>query len=67
MIAGGVNAKSLSAFMGHTSVTITLDRYGHLSPARRTRPRTSSTPTYEPRQGELNERALHVRCTALHG
>jgi integrase len=32
MIAAGVNAKALSAFMGHSSVTITLDRYGHLMP-----------------------------------
>ncbi len=32
MIAAGVNAKALSTFMGHTSVTITLDRYGHLFP-----------------------------------
>lgn len=32
MIAAGVNAKALSAFMGHASITITLDRYGHLFP-----------------------------------
>jgi integrase len=32
MIAAGVNPKALSAFMGHSSVTITLDRYGHLMP-----------------------------------
>jgi integrase len=32
MIAAGVNAKALSTFMGHSSVTITLDRYGHLMP-----------------------------------
>jgi integrase len=32
MIAAGVNAKALSAFMGHASITITLDRYGHLMP-----------------------------------
>jgi integrase len=32
MIAAGVNAKALSTFLGHTSVTITLDRYGHLFP-----------------------------------
>ncbi len=28
MIAAGVNAKALSVYMGHASVTITLDRYG---------------------------------------
>src|SRR6201999_1901469 len=32
MIAAGVNAKALSLFMGHASITITLDRYGHLFP-----------------------------------
>ncbi len=32
MIAAGINAKALATFMGHTSVTITLDRYGHLFP-----------------------------------
>jgi integrase len=30
MIAAGVNAKALSSYMGHASVTITFDRYGHL-------------------------------------
>ena len=32
MIAAGVNAKALSTYMGHASITITLDRYGHLRP-----------------------------------
>jgi integrase len=32
MIAAGVNAKSLSAWLGHSSIAITLDRYGHLMP-----------------------------------
>jgi integrase len=32
MIAAGVNAKALSAYMGHASVSITFDRYGHLMP-----------------------------------
>lgn len=32
MIAAGVNPKALSTFMGHASITITLDRYGHLFP-----------------------------------
>jgi integrase len=32
MIAARVNAKALSIFMGHSSITITLDRYGHLFP-----------------------------------
>jgi len=32
MIATGVNAKALSTYMGHASITVTLDRYGHLLP-----------------------------------
>jgi integrase len=32
MIASGVNTKALSTYMGHSSITITLDRYGHLMP-----------------------------------
>jgi integrase len=32
MIDAGVNAKALSTYMGHSSITITLDRYGHLFP-----------------------------------
>jgi hypothetical protein len=30
MIAAGVNIKALSEFLGHASITITLDRCGHL-------------------------------------
>jgi hypothetical protein len=32
MIAAGVNAKALSAFMGHSSIRLTFDPYGHLMP-----------------------------------
>jgi integrase len=32
MIAAGVNVKALSTYMGHASITITFDRYGHLMP-----------------------------------
>jgi len=32
MIAAGANAKAISSYMGHASVTITYDRYGHLMP-----------------------------------
>jgi hypothetical protein len=32
MIAAGVNLKALSSYLGHSSITITLDRYGHLLP-----------------------------------
>ena len=36
MIGAGVNAKALSTYMGHASVTITYDRYGHLMPGNET-------------------------------
>jgi integrase len=32
MIAAGVNAKALTIYMGHASVQISYDRYGHLMP-----------------------------------
>jgi integrase len=32
MIAAGINAKALSSYMGHSTITVTLDRYGHLLP-----------------------------------
>jgi integrase len=32
LIAAGENIKAISTYMGHASVTITLDRYGHLLP-----------------------------------
>lgn len=32
MIAAGVNAKALSTYMGHATIAITMDRYGHLMP-----------------------------------
>jgi integrase len=32
MIAAGVNAKALAAFMGHSSIKVTFDLYGHLMP-----------------------------------
>jgi integrase len=32
MIAAGVNAKALSTYIGHASISITMDRYGHLMP-----------------------------------
>ncbi len=32
MIAAGVAAKNISTYMGHSSIAITMDRYGHLMP-----------------------------------
>jgi integrase len=36
MIAAGINPKALQTYMGHSSITITLDRYGHLLPGNET-------------------------------
>ena len=40
MIAAGINTKALSTYMGHSSITITLDRYGHLLPGNETQAAT---------------------------
>jgi integrase len=32
MIAAGVNAKALATYMGHSNISVTFDRYGHLMP-----------------------------------
>jgi len=32
MIAAGVNAKAITQYLGHSSIEITFDRYGHLMP-----------------------------------
>ena len=36
MIAAGANAKALPSYMGHASIAITFDRYGHLMPGNET-------------------------------
>lgn len=32
MAEPAVNARALSVYLGHSSITVTLDRYGHLLP-----------------------------------
>jgi len=39
-IAAGLNVKTLSTYMGHATITITLDRYGHLMPGSEVEART---------------------------
>lgn len=39
-IAAGLNVKTLSTYMGHATITITLDRYGHLMPGSEIEART---------------------------
>ena len=60
MIAAGVNAKALSTFLGHASVTITLDRYGHLFPGSR---RGRGPPRQLPRTVRRRGSHVRVRCT----
>jgi len=36
MVAANVNIKALSTFMGHSSIVVTLDTYGHLLPGSET-------------------------------
>jgi integrase len=48
MIAAGVNAKALQTFMGHASITVTLDTYGHLMPGSEAEAAARSTPTSRP-------------------
>ena len=49
MIAAGVNAKALCEYMGHASIAITLDRYGHLMPGNEEQAAACSTPTWNVR------------------
>lgn len=32
LIAAGANAKAITTYMGHSSIRVTFDRYGHLMP-----------------------------------
>ena len=64
MIAAGVNAKALSAYMGHSSITITLDRYGHLMPGHEGEAAAMLSEYLERHQGGERRGAQHV---ALHG
>ncbi len=50
MIAAGVNAKALSTYLGHSSITITYDRYGHLIPGSEEEAAGCSTATSRGRQ-----------------
>jgi integrase len=58
-IAAGLNAKTLSTYMGHASISITLDRYGHLLPGNTCRgPRSA---------GRLPQRGPAVGATCADG
>jgi integrase len=54
MIAAGINAKALSTYMGHSSISVTLDRYGHLMPGN------------EQEAAAMLDLYLQERCTKDH-
>ncbi len=56
MIGAGVNAKALASYMGHASIVITLDRYGHLMPGNE-----------EQAAGLLDDFLSRSRSEARHG
>ena len=60
MIAAGVNAKALSTYMGHASVTITFDRYGHLMPGKRGRSGEAAGSLLERAAPSVREEAASV-------
>jgi hypothetical protein len=63
MIAAGVNAKALSSFMGHSSIKITFDLYGHLMPGTEAEAAALSIRTWARRSAQA---ALqHVRLVFL--
>ena len=59
MIAAGVSAKALSTYMGHSTITLTLDRYGHLLPGNETEA-AQLLDTYL----NENQRGRHLRISA---
>ena len=64
MIAAGVNVKALSEFLGHSSITITLDCYGHLLPgsiAEATTLLDAFLDRAGERTGERSEKSLQMR------
>jgi integrase len=66
MIAAGVNAKALQAFMGHANISITLDRYGHLMPGSEAEA-AGLLDTYLAAQRERDEEAARAAGGTLTG
>lgn len=63
MIAAGVNLKALSEFLGHASITTTIDRYGHLLPgslAEATTLLDAYLDRSDERAGERGRTSLHI-------
>jgi hypothetical protein len=63
MIAAGINSKALSTYMGHSSITITLDRYGHsITGSEPTRTRQQARPTIAMRPDGAGRVSYHARA-----
>ena len=71
MLAAGVNAKTLCSYMGHSSIKVTFDLYGHLMPDTRRRRRrvcsTHSSPSSQsrPQRGREQPAAEGARAAAV--
>ena len=61
MIAAGINTKALSTYMGHSTITITLDRYGHLLPGNEHTSRPPPRHLAHTRHSNLTVRRKHAR------
>ena len=61
MIGARVNPKALQTFMGHASITVTLDTYGHLFPGSEAEARSLSLPPLADPGGR------HRRCRLAAG
>ena len=60
LIASGANIKQISRMMGHSSITVTLDVYGHLLRAQKRRPVRRWTPTSLGRSGRRHTLLLKL-------
>jgi integrase len=62
MTAAGVNAKALATFMGHSSITITLDHDGHVMLGNKAEALRSSTRTSSGRTRRRGSPRSRSRC-----
>lgn len=60
LIAAGAHPKAIQERLGHSSIQITMDRYGHSSPAWTTRSPPASMPRIRGPEAERPEGALQV-------
>jgi hypothetical protein len=66
-MAAGINTKALSTYMGHASITITLDRYGHLLLGNEHHAATLLNNWLEDNKAPSRNHSGHAPLDALHG